>query len=144
MTDIAITADAEQQASFSWKWFLFSFKGRITRKQYWLRFVLLSTLLSVVIGVGVVFTVLPGAGASNAQIAAAMDTANWISIPFNLLYLWTNWAVCAKRLHDRDKSGWWQLLVLIPIIGWIWLLVVIGFLRGTPGPNRFGPDPLAP
>ena len=43
-----------------------------------------------------------------------------------------------KRFHDRDKSGWWVLIGLIPIIGAIWLLIELGFLKGTPGPNRFG------
>ena len=43
-----------------------------------------------------------------------------------------------KRFHDRDKSGWWVLIVLIPIIGAIWLLIELGFLKGTLGPNRFG------
>lgn len=52
-------------------------------------------------------------------------------------------AGAAKRLHDRDRSGWFQLIVLIPLTGAIWLGVEIGFLRGTFGPNRFGPDPLA-
>jgi uncharacterized membrane protein YhaH (DUF805 family) len=47
-----------------------------------------------------------------------------------------------KRAHDRDRSGWFLLLWLLPIIGWIWLFVVLGFLRGTDGPNRFGRDPL--
>ena len=43
-----------------------------------------------------------------------------------------------KRFHDRDKFGWWGLIVLIPIIGAIWLLIELGFLKGTLGPNRFG------
>jgi len=47
-----------------------------------------------------------------------------------------------KRWHDRDKSGWWVLINLIPILGGFWSLVECGFLRGTQGPNRFGPDPL--
>ena len=47
--------------------------------------------------------------------------------------------VYIKRFHDRDKSGWWVLIGLIPIIGSIWLLIELGFLKGTPGPNRFGP-----
>ena len=47
--------------------------------------------------------------------------------------------VYIKRFHDRDKSGWWVLIGLIPIIGGIWLLIELGFLKGTPGPNRFGP-----
>ena len=47
-----------------------------------------------------------------------------------------------KRWHDRDKSGWFVLVNFIPFIGTIWALVELGFLRGTMGPNRFGPDPL--
>jgi uncharacterized membrane protein YhaH (DUF805 family) len=43
-----------------------------------------------------------------------------------------------KRWHDRDKSGWWMLITLVPIIGSIWLLIELGFLKGIPGPNRFG------
>ena len=48
----------------------------------------------------------------------------------------------AKRYHDRDRSGWWLLLILIPLLGPLWLIVVLGFLKGTEGENRFGPDPL--
>ena len=72
-------------------------------------------------------------------------------------------AVGLKRLHDRDMSGWWLLVFYllppaldglgralgIPIIFSlagsaisIWALVVLGFLRGTPGANQYGPDPL--
>lgn len=47
-----------------------------------------------------------------------------------------------KRWHDLDKSGWWVLINFIPIVGGLWCLVECGFLKGTVGPNRFGPDPL--
>jgi uncharacterized membrane protein YhaH (DUF805 family) len=57
-----------------------------------------------------------------------------------LLYPSVNLGI--KRFHDRDKSGWWVLIALIPVIGWIWYLIEAGFLPGTAGPNRFGPDPL--
>ena len=56
---------------------------------------------------------------------------------------WISFAISAKRWHDRDKSGWYNLLVLVPFAGPIWFLTECGFLRGTVGPNRFGPDPLA-
>ena len=49
----------------------------------------------------------------------------------------------AKRWHDRGKSGWWTLIVLVPIIGGLWILVELGFLKGTDGTNQYGPDPLA-
>ena len=50
-----------------------------------------------------------------------------------------------KRFHDRDKSGWWVLIGLVPIIGAIWLLIELGFLKGTPGaePVRSAGDRLS-
>ena len=50
-------------------------------------------------------------------------------------------AVSIRRLHDLDRTGWWILLALIPLIGAI-ILLVWYCMRGTVGPNRFGPDPL--
>ena len=58
---------------------------------------------------------------------------------FALLSLIPAIIVHIKRFHDRDKSGWWVLIGLVPIIGAIWLLIELGFFKGTPGPNRFGP-----
>jgi uncharacterized membrane protein YhaH (DUF805 family) len=54
-------------------------------------------------------------------------------------------AVTIRRLHDTDRSGWWLLILFIPLIGAIWLLVLMVF-DGTPGQNQYGPDPkgLAP
>src|SRR5271163_5170025 len=89
----------------------------------------------------------------------------------NLLVLFSYLAVVIKRLRDRDKSAWWLLLfalvslilqtiayytdrtstgavevrLILGLAGlsiWIWFLVELGFLRGTAGPNRYGPDPL--
>jgi uncharacterized membrane protein YhaH (DUF805 family) len=58
-----------------------------------------------------------------------------VSFIFSLAILLPNLAVAARRLHDTDRSGWWQLLVLIPFIGWIILL--IWYIE--PGkPNRYG------
>jgi len=49
-------------------------------------------------------------------------------------------SVTVRRLHDRDRSGWWYWLLLIPLVGAIWLLVWF-CSGGTQGDNRFGPDP---
>ena len=51
-------------------------------------------------------------------------------------------ALAVRRLHDLDRSGWWLLVGFVPIVGTIVLLVWF-CTRGTEGPNRFGPDPLA-
>ena len=50
-------------------------------------------------------------------------------------------AVAVRRLHDTDRSGWWILLGLIPLVGWI-ILLVWYCSKGTDGPNRFGQDRL--
>jgi uncharacterized membrane protein YhaH (DUF805 family) len=50
--------------------------------------------------------------------------------------------VQVKRWHDRDKSGWWVFINLIPCVGGLWTLIECGFLKGTTGPNKYGADPL--
>lgn len=63
-----------------------------------------------------------------------------VSMLFSLATLIPSLAVGARRLHDTNRSGWWQLLWFIPIIGWI---VVIIFLaqEGEASDNRFGAPP---
>lgn len=60
---------------------------------------------------------------------------------FSLATLIPSLAVGVRRLHDTDRSGWWLLIALIPLIGGIVLLVFM-VSGGTRGPNRFGPDPV--
>ena len=66
-------------------------------------------------------------------------------IPFILSILLTIAGIMLhiKRFHDRDRSGWWVLILFVPILGLIWAIVDLGILEGTPGANRFGPDPIA-
>jgi uncharacterized membrane protein YhaH (DUF805 family) len=104
---------------------LFSFKGRIPRKTYWLWGVL-ALLLA-----GLFLVLLLGI------LGIKDDTVERL---VNVVLLWPALAVSVKRWHDRDKSGWWVLINLIPIVGSLWALVENGFLRGTEGPNRFGED----
>jgi uncharacterized membrane protein YhaH (DUF805 family) len=61
-----------------------------------------------------------------------------VSMIVSLLLIWPALCVQNKRWHDRDKSGWWVLIALVPVIGGIWAIVETGFLAGTSGPNRFG------
>lgn len=116
----------------TWKQILFSFQGRIPRRQYWGAY-LVQMLLMFVLGFIAVFI---------ARAAGAADGGQLVAIaPIYVIALWSGLAVSIKRCHDRDRSGWFILISLIPIIGGIWLLVELGFLRGTEGPNRFGGDP---
>jgi uncharacterized membrane protein YhaH (DUF805 family) len=59
-----------------------------------------------------------------------------------ILLIWVNLAIQIKRWHDLGKTGWWALVNLIPVIGWLIALIELGFVKGTAGPNRFGEDPL--
>lgn len=59
-----------------------------------------------------------------------------------VLAIWVFLVVQIKRCHDRDRSGWFVLLYLIPIVS-LWPLIEICFLKGTTGTNKFGEDPLA-
>ena len=61
---------------------------------------------------------------------------------FGLATLLPNIGIAIRRLHDLDRTGWWILLGLIPLVGWI-ILIIWYTARGTAGPNRFGPDRLA-
>ncbi|HVK33481.1 MAG TPA: DUF805 domain-containing protein [Burkholderiaceae bacterium] len=106
---------------------LFSFAGRIGRRAWWLWGV------AAMLGLGLYATVLLRVA---GVAAATTDTL------VNLLLLWPALAISAKRWHDRGKSGWWVLVVLVPVVGWIWAVVENGFLRGTPGPNPYGENPL--
>jgi uncharacterized membrane protein YhaH (DUF805 family) len=110
------------------KWFLFSFEGRINRKPFWLYFLAIMVLFFVL-------------GALTGDLQSGEVPLPVIILA--IVTIWTNLAVQAKRWHDTDRSAWWILIGLVPIIGPIWALVVTGFFRGTPGDNRFGPDPLA-
>jgi uncharacterized membrane protein YhaH (DUF805 family) len=108
----------------------FSLDGRINRQVFWVNYL--------------VFLVLPV-----AVISSVVDirlgyrpTGGPAYLVSCLLLFWPSLAMQAKRWHDIDKSAWWILVGIIPIIGAIWALVANGFLRGTQGRNRFGDDPL--
>jgi uncharacterized membrane protein YhaH (DUF805 family) len=103
-------------------------RGRISRRTYWLY------------GVA---ALLAGAALLHALLGIARVPLPFSEHLVNLVMLWPAIAVSAKRWHDRNRSAWWVLVVLIPVVGWLWSLVDNGFMRGTAGPNRFGADPLA-
>jgi len=107
---------------------LFTFEGRIGRKAYWFAVVVLFAA---------------GLAASLVDKLLFADPDSVLSLVVALVSFVASIAVGVKRWHDRDKSGWWVLIILVPLIGWIWTIVENGFLPGTPGPNRYGPDPLA-
>jgi uncharacterized membrane protein YhaH (DUF805 family) len=124
-----------------------SFDGRINRQKWWLGLLALVVIQWIVfIVIGMIFGggMMTGMDPSNPEAAArAMGVMSIPLVILVLVFLWPTLALYAKRWHDRDKSGWWTLIGLIPVIGAIWILVELGFLRGTEGTNQYGPDPLA-
>jgi uncharacterized membrane protein YhaH (DUF805 family) len=105
------------------KYLLTSFGGRINRDKFWAG-------IGIFIVIGIIATILDSilgtriAVGGGAEIGIVGIIATLVSIYFAI-------AVYAKRWHDRDKSVWWTLIGLVPIIGSIWLLVELGILEGT-------------
>lgn len=106
------------------------FSGRAQRSEYWwfMAILLLVALILTLIEVSI-FT-------------GWMAEIGVLSLIFNLATLLPAVAVTVRRLHDIDRTGWWALLILVPVIGWI-ILIYFNALKGTHGPNQYGADPLA-
>jgi uncharacterized membrane protein YhaH (DUF805 family) len=162
--------------------FLYHFDGRINRAKYWLAtlmilccmiFVLLSlAIISAFFGIatGPLTIDIVGVAASfDLDPDTAVKVALFpqvVTIPMTLVFAWFYVVASIKRLHDRNKSGWWMIpfvaatglygefggqlggaafFVGLPVfIATIWGFIEMCFLQGTSGPNRFGPAPLAP
>jgi len=105
----------------------FSFKGRINRTAWWMM-----QLLTVPIAVLVCLIIYDVYAASSG----ILPTKAVYLIPMGLVLVWVNLAVTTKRLHDRDRSAKWLLVYFIPVIA----MFELGFMKGTSGSNRFGPD----
>ena len=126
MTPLADPPDLDDDPMPAWR-MLLDPRGRIGRADFW------RWGVGLPLGVGLLLNVLLGIA------RVPRDDAE---LAVNLVLLWPVVAVSAKRWHDRNKSAWWILIGLVPIIGGIWALVENGFLKGTAGPNSYGSDPL--
>ena len=120
---------------------LFGFSGRIGRGGWWLgQFALIAVSLACA---GAIFASqgLQGLAAAGDGDVARLS-ASMVAMLFSVTVLttWMAFAVTIKRFHDRDKSGFWCLIVFVPLIGPLWQLVECGFLAGSPDSNRFGPS----
>ena len=98
------------------------FNGRARRKELWM-FVLFNIIISLVLG-----------------LIDGMTGIGILGIVYSLAILVPSLAVGARRLHDTGRTGWWQLIGLVPIIGAI-VLIVFFVLDSDPGDNAYGPNP---
>ncbi len=100
-----------------------TFEGRARRSEYWM-FVLINGLINVAFKILYIF----------------IPPIVFLSLLYSLAVLIPSIAVTTRRLHDVEKSGWWQLLALLPILGWIPLLIWT-CTDSTPGDNLYGSNP---
>ena len=108
-----------------------TFSGRATRPEYWwwiLAMIILFTVLGMIDGA--VIAPLLGFEAFDPEAGQP------VSFVASLGLLLPNLAVSARRLHDTDRSAWWLLLGLVPVIGTL-VLLFFYIQRGSDGPNRF-------
>lgn len=119
---------------------LFGFQGRTNRAKFWL------VALAIFIVEAILFAMLGSniAMSDDPQEALARmgPVTSIVLVLFGILVTWISIAVGIKRFHDRNKSGVWILIIFVPLIGSLWYLIECGFLKGTTGPNNYGPDPL--
>lgn len=111
-----------------------SFGGRSSRSDFWF-WVLYQTIVSVILGAlfgGSTMVAADGGFSYNF-------TGNLVSNLWSLAHFLPGLAVGIRRLHDTDRSGWWTLIALVPLVGWI-VLIVFYCQAGSAGSNRFGAD----
>ena len=125
----------------SWSRLLLSVNGRIPRRSYWIGF---GALLITCIVVDAALPIDALVKHVPLEEARAHPYAMLTPIAYAELAIvnWVAFAIGAKRCHDRDQSAWYLLIFFIPIVGAVWIWIELGGFRGTPGANRFGPDPL--
>lgn len=129
--------DTAAEATITWSSLFFSLRGRINRAKFWL-----GILVVHVLAFGLLFLV----GAIDPPPDPPAEPGLlWQAAGFLILVLLVLGPIpiAVKRLHDMDRSGWWYLVSLIPVVGGLILLLWLGSTKGTIGLNKYGPDPLA-
>lgn len=98
------------------------FNGRARRSEFWY-FVLFNSVISLAVG-----------------LVAGLIGISWLTYIYSAALLLPSLGVAVRRLHDIGKSGWWLLISFIPLIGGIWLIILM-VKEGNLGTNAYGPDP---
>ncbi len=104
-----------------------TFSGRAARSEFWW-FFLFNMIANAVLS-----------RADGSLFSSGFDNAGPLASFYSAIIFIPTLAVQVRRLHDLDKSGWWYLIILVPIVGWI-VLLVWNVSEGTIGDNRFGPS----
>jgi uncharacterized membrane protein YhaH (DUF805 family) len=169
-----------------WTWYLFSFNGRINRAKMWLAVLIIICWMiflgGLILAIGSLFGGVVSISFGVNEMFAILDPVTWRSQSsaelfstfagaiVTPLFVWVYFATSIKRLHDRNKSGWWAVSFcavpslysqfadrlggdywmlampfgLIAFVFCIWGFVEMYCLKGSRKTNRFGPNPLLP
>ena len=125
---------------------LLTYTGRINRQKFWYGLLLQFLIgIAIMIATALLWMVIPGQikpdGTFSVEGAKAIPYVI-LSLGYGVFSFWSGLCLSIKRYHDRNKSGWWLLILLVPVIGSIWYFIETACLSGTAGPNAYGPDPL--
>ena len=107
-----------------------TFEGRARRTEYW---------MFSLINYGI-FLVLSFIGYMSQDGSGQVGFFGIISLMYGTAVLIPGIAVTVRRLHDIGRSGLWYFIFLVPLIGWVWMLVLL-FTDSQPGDNQYGPNP---
>ena len=124
-----------------WMFYLFSLNGRMSRRDYWLRFI-----IPLVGGMIALVVILPPDTSLFLHVTASQSAPPTVSPTPAFYFLaiavtWFQISAGTKRFHDRGRSGWFLLVHLVPFVGPLWVFVELALLKGTHGPNQFGHEP---
>jgi uncharacterized membrane protein YhaH (DUF805 family) len=107
------------------------FSGRARRQEYWM-FCLINVIVSLAIGFA--------AGLVGGMLGVSQNIVMTIAMLYSVAVFVPSLAVGVRRLHDTGRSGWWLLIVLVPLIGVI-ALFVFAVQDSEPGSNAYGKNP---
>lgn len=111
---------------------LFSYHGRIGRADWWFGYIISFVVVKVI----AIITHYSIPDEFNIAMFNIQDLT--IGMLFGLLYFWIHVCLNIKRWHDLSKSGWYIILNLIPVIGVLISLIVLGFIKGSKDDNKYG------
>jgi len=123
--------------NYNFAWYFLSFKGRISRQEFWLGYfgliVILLLLRRPLEDIGIYFFRPIGRPWFRDELLVALSLPKLVTA---VIAMWPLAAISVKRLHDFNFSAWW-----LPVF---WLgSFILGFIPGNHGSNRFGADPIA-
>ena len=109
------------------------FKGRARRKEYWMWTLYYTVILLFAM-------VLDNALGLNFELLGQNLGYGWLYVTIGITHLVPGLGIVVRRLHDVGKSGWFYLIILIPLIGFIWILVLF-CTEGDKEDNKWGSNP---